>query len=99
MDMQSNEIKVEIDEATSGGIYCNAAFITHSETEFILDFAFLQPQTPKAKVASRIVTSPTHAKRLLWALKDNLDRYEARFGPIATHTAAESGGQQPARYQ
>ena len=83
MDEKQAPLQVEIDEATARGTYTNLALITHSETEFILDFLFLQPQTPKTKVLSRIVTSPAHAKRLLWALKDNIEKYEARHGVIA----------------
>src|SRR4051794_11063165 len=85
--MEQNEpaqqqLQVEIDEAVARGIYTNLALITHSETEILLDFLFLQPQTPKAKVLTRLVTSPIHAKRLLWALKDNVEKYKARYGPI-----------------
>jgi hypothetical protein len=82
MEAQQHEIKIEIDDATAQGLYANAAFITHSETEFLMDLAFIQPQAPKTKVLARVITSPLHAKRLLWALKDNIDKYEARFGPI-----------------
>ena len=83
MDEKQAPLQVEIDEATARGTYTNLALITHSETEFILDFLFLQPQSPKTKVLSRIVTSPAHAKRFLWALKDNIEKYEARHGAIA----------------
>lgn len=85
--METNEqaqqqLQVEIDEQTARGVYTNLALITHSETEILLDFLFLQPQAPKAKVLTRLVTSPIHAKRLLWALKDNVEKYEQRYGPI-----------------
>lgn len=76
------EIQIEIDDASAQGIYANLAMIGHSENEFIIDFIFLQPQAPKAKVRSRIITSPGHAKRLLAALQDNVSKYEARFGEI-----------------
>lgn len=76
------QLQVEIDEAVARGTYTNLALITHSETEIIVDFLFLQPQTPKTKVLSRIVTSPVHAKRFLAALQDNVAKYEARFGTI-----------------
>lgn len=83
MDEKPQEqLQVEIDEATARGIYTNLALITHTETEMLVDFLFLQPQTPKAKVLTRIVSSPVHAKRLLWALRDNIEKYEARFGVI-----------------
>lgn len=94
--MEQNEgqqqLQVEIDEQTARGIYTNLALITHSETEILLDFLFLQPQTPKAKVLARLVTSPIHAKRLLWALKDNVEKYEARYGTIP---AGDADGGQP----
>ena len=79
---------MDIEEATARGTYANMALITHSETEFLLDFIFLPPRSPKAKVLSRIISSPAHAKRLLWALKDNIEKYEARFGAITTSDAA-----------
>ncbi|MHB2025764.1 MAG: DUF3467 domain-containing protein [Elusimicrobiota bacterium] len=82
------QFQIEIDDATARGVYANLALITHSETEFIMDFVFMQPQAPKAKVLSRIVSSPIHAKRLLWALKDNIEKYEARFGAIQAGSPA-----------
>jgi hypothetical protein len=66
--------------------------IGHTENEVVLDFIFLQPQAPKAKVRSRIITSPGHAKRLLAALQDNIAKYEAKFGPIKTAVAPPDGG-------
>lgn len=82
MSENQEPLQVDIDEAVARGTYTNLALITHSETELILDFLFLQPQSPKTKVLARLITSPVHAKRFLWALKDNIDKYEARFGPI-----------------
>lgn len=76
------QLQVEIDEATAQGAYANLALIAHSATEFVLDFIFIQPQQPKAKVRARIISSPGHAKRLLQALGENLARYEQVFGPI-----------------
>lgn len=90
--MEDNQppLQVEIDEAVARGIYTNLALITHSETEFLIDYLFLQPQTAKTKVLARLITSPVHAKRLMWALKDNLDKYEARHGAI---NAGEAPGE------
>jgi len=82
MEERPEQLQVEIDEATARGTYTNLALLTHTETEFLLDFLFLQPQTPKAKVLQRLISSPVHAKRFLWALQDNIAKYEARFGPI-----------------
>ncbi|MBI4424547.1 MAG: DUF3467 domain-containing protein [Elusimicrobia bacterium] len=96
---QDPQIQIEVDEAVSRGIYSNLALIAHSETEFVLDFVFLQPQNAKAKVLSRIVSSPSHAKRLLWALKDNIEKYEARFGPIRSGAPAETPDRTAGFYQ
>jgi len=78
----SHQIQVELDEAIAQGSYVNLALITHTETEFLFDFLFVQPQQPKAKVRARIISSPTHAKRFLMALRENITRYEIRFGEI-----------------
>ncbi len=64
--------------------YSNFALITHSPSEFVLDFAQMMPQTPQARVVARVVTTPVHAKLLLRALAENIGRFEAQFGPIAT---------------
>ncbi len=79
---QPGQVQIEIDEQTAQGIYVNLAMLTHNETEFVFDFIYLQPQTPKAKVRARIITSPLHAKRFLKALEDNLKKYEAHFGQL-----------------
>ena len=81
-EMKIQEIKIEIDEQTANGKYSNLALITHSQTEFIIDFIFVQPQSGKAKVQDRIITSPLHAKKFLQALQDNVAKYEMRFGQI-----------------
>ncbi len=82
MEQNPPPLQVEIDEAVARGTYTNLALITHSETELLIDFLFMQPQTPKTKVLARIITSPVHAKRFLAALQDNIAKYEARFGTI-----------------
>ncbi len=64
--------------------YSNFALITHSPSEFVVDFAQMMPQLPQARVVARVVTTPLHAKLLLRALAENIGRYEAQFGPIAT---------------
>jgi hypothetical protein len=80
----TREVKLEIqlDEEIAQGAYCNLAIVNHSDTEFTIDFVFVQPQAPRAKVRSRVITSPRHAKRLLLALQENLARYERAFGPV-----------------
>lgn len=76
------QLKIVIDEKTAGGTYTNGAIINFSESEFMLDFVLMQPQSPQAKVVSRVIASPIHAKRLLKALADNIGKFEARFGEI-----------------
>ncbi len=76
------QINIELSEEIAEGIYSNLAMIAHSNSEFVIDFIRLMPGVPKAKVKSRIVITPEHAKRLLNALKDNIEKYEANFGAI-----------------
>ena len=83
-EAQGKEVKLEIqlDEETAQGVYVNMAVVNHNDSEFTLDFIFVQPQAPRAKVRSRVITSPRHAKRMLLALQENVARYEKNFGPI-----------------
>lgn len=76
------QLQIELDDQTAQGMYCNLAMVNHTPTEFTLDFMYVQPQQPKAKVRARIITSPQHMKRLMMALQDNLARYERAMGPI-----------------
>ncbi|NOT38528.1 MAG: DUF3467 domain-containing protein [Saprospiraceae bacterium] len=78
----SNEINIELPEEIAEGLYSNLAIISHSHSEFVLDFIRLMPNIPKAKVKARIVLTPQHAKRLLKALSDNISKYESQFGMI-----------------
>lgn len=77
-----NQLNIELPEDVADGIYSNLAVIAHSNSEFIVDFLRLVPNVPKAKVKSRIILTPQHAKRLLKALVDNVNKFEAQFGPI-----------------
>ncbi|MFQ5579938.1 MAG: DUF3467 domain-containing protein [Nitrospiria bacterium] len=86
---QQVQIQIEIDDATSQGIYANMALLAHTETEFVIDFVYIQPQTPKAKVRARILSSPAHTKRLLMALQDNIRRFEEKFGAIKSPSEPE----------
>jgi len=79
---KSNQINIELSEETAEGIYANLAMIAHSSSEFVIDFIRLMPGVPKAKVKSRIVVTPEHAKRLLKALEENITKYEKTFGPV-----------------
>ncbi len=87
-EKKDNQINIELTEEVAEGIYSNLVMIAHSNSEFVLDFIRLMPGVPKAKVKSRIVVTPEHAKRLLDALKDNLDKYENAFGPIKSNNEA-----------
>nr|WP_298655791.1 DUF3467 domain-containing protein [uncultured Flavobacterium sp.] len=79
---QDGQINIELDEQIAEGIYSNLAIINHSNTEFVLDFISIMPGVPKAKVKSRIVLTPQHAKRLLKALGENIHRFENTHGEI-----------------
>ena len=78
--MAEKEIQIKLDDAVAGGVYSNLAVISHNENEFITDFIFVQP--PAGKVNARVILSPSHAKRFLKALQENIARYEKMFGPI-----------------
>ncbi len=80
-----NAINIELSEAMAEGEYANLALIAHSNSEFVIDFIRMMPGMPKAKVKSRIVVTPEHAKRLLAALAENVERYEQSFGHIKVH--------------
>ncbi|MFC3879343.1 DUF3467 domain-containing protein [Algoriphagus namhaensis] len=76
-------INIELSEEVAEGVYSNLAMIAHSNSEFVIDFIRLMPGVPKAKVKSRIIITPEHAKRLLAALSDNIEKYEKAFGKIS----------------
>ena len=80
------QLNIELSEEVAEGIYSNLAIITHSNSEFVLDFIKVMPGVPKAKVKSRILLTPQHAKRLLAALKDNISKFETANGPIKVET-------------
>ena len=75
-------IEIQLDEQVAQGSYCNRAIITHSASEFILDFGAMLPGISKLRVKNRIVLTPEHAKRLLLSLQENLHNYENKFGVI-----------------
>ena len=88
MAEQNNEqqqINIELSEEMAQGVYSNLVAINHSPTEFVLDFIQMMPGVPKAKVQSRVILTPEHAKRLLQALGENMERYEQNFGNVQTH--------------
>jgi hypothetical protein len=79
---QPGQLNIEISEEVSEGTYANLAIITHSHAEFVVDFVNVMPGTPKSKVKSRIILTPFHAKRLMKALVENINKFEATSGTI-----------------
>lgn len=87
---QENQIQIELTEEVAQGTYSNLAIISHSTSEFVVDFVRIVPGIPKAKVKSRIILTPEHAKRLLFALRENIDKFEKMNGTISVGN--EPGG-------
>jgi hypothetical protein len=79
---QNQEMQIELPADIAQGTYANLALITHSSSEFVVDFIRMMPGIPKAMVKSRIILTPEHAKRLLFALQDNVRKYEEKHGEI-----------------
>jgi len=94
MDKETKDLKIEIkiDESVASGIFSNFANISHSPDEFVIDFLFVNPTPPPGfgKLASRIILTPGHAKRVLQALSENIRKYEERFGEIKALQTPES---------
>ncbi len=86
---QPNQLNIEISEEVSEGVYANLAIITHSHAEFIVDFVNVMPGTPKSKVKIRIILTPTHAKRFMKAMIDNVKKFESVNGNIQDIEAVE----------
>ncbi|HEX3694190.1 MAG TPA: DUF3467 domain-containing protein [Polyangia bacterium] len=88
-DPAGQPVQIDLDEGTAQGIYANLVLINHNENEFLLDFAFIQPAAPRARVRVRVISSPRHTKRLLRALELNVKRYEERYGKLEEPEAAD----------
>jgi len=82
IEENKNQLNIELDEKIAEGMYVNLAIINHSVSEFVVDFINVMPGTPKAKVKSRIILTPQHAKRLMKALAENIKRFEKGYGEI-----------------
>ena len=91
MENNEKQFNLEIRPEIAGGEYSNLAIITHSHSEFILDFAKMLPGLPKPQVSNRIIMTPEHAKRLMNALVDNIQKYESQFGKIDTYNIPVMG--------
>ena len=87
-EVKPQTLEIQLDEQVAQGSYCNRAIITHSASEFILDFGAMLPGINKLRVKNRVVMTPEHAKRLLLTLQENVTRYEATMGQIKLHNAS-----------
>ncbi len=87
-EQNTEQLNIELSEEIAEGVYANLAMIAHSNSEFVVDFIRMMPGVPKAKVKSRIILTPEHAKRLMLALNDNIRKYEEAFSEIKL----ENGG-------
>ncbi len=92
MEQKKNEIKIELTPEVANGHYANLAVISHSAGEFFLDFIAVAPNMPQAKVQSRIIMTPENVKNLLFALRDNVQKYESTFGEIERKMPKNSQG-------
>ncbi|MDB4090960.1 MAG: DUF3467 domain-containing protein [Flavobacteriales bacterium] len=81
-EKKENQVNIELTDEISTGVYTNLAIITHSTSEFVLDFIQMMPGVPKGKVRSRIIMTPQNAKRLMMALTENMEKYEQTFGKL-----------------
>lgn len=91
-DVKPAQLQIELTPEMSSGVYANMAMIAHSKTEFVTDFVSVMPGAPKARVQSRVILAPEHAKRLLYALQENISRYEQAFGVIRLPEAQSAKG-------
>lgn len=91
---QQQQIQIEVPNEEMQGRYANLAVITHGPNDFFIDMILLAPNTPKARVQSRVVMTPENAKQLMFALQQNVQQYEATFGEIKQHVPV-NGGQTP----
>ncbi len=83
---KETEVQIELTDDIAQGIYSNLAVISHSSSEFVVDFIRIVPGVSKAKVKSRIILTPEHAQRLIMALKDNIEKFEQQNGFISVHS-------------
>ena len=91
-DEKEIKLQIDLDDNIAQGVYSNFVVVNHSDADFVMDFIYLQPMQPKAKVRSRVITTPRHAKKLLAALTENIKNYEEKYGPIPSDPG-EGGNQ------
>ncbi len=81
--IRAGKLQIQVDDETAQGVYSNFQAVGSNETEFVLDFAYVQPHQPRGKVRARAILSPKHAKQLMRLLQQRVADHEARYGPIA----------------
>ena len=91
MEPEKKSLNLELKPEVARGSYSNLAIISHSHSEFVIDFAAMLPGLPKPEIVSRILMNPEHAKRLMSALIDNVSKYEAQFGKIELPGQSQGG--------
>ena len=94
-ELKKQDLSIELPDDIAQGNYSNLVIISHSTSEFIVDFALMLPGLQKAKIKSRIILTPEHAKRLLWSLQENIARYESSMGKIEIPTPNAGGDSGP----
>ena len=97
-NVNPGQLSIELKEDVAQGTYSNLAVITHSASEFVLDFVRIMPGMPKAEVKSRVILTPEHAKRLLAALNDNIAKFESLHGPIKDIEGGPGGAPIPMNF-
>ena len=90
-DQKQQGLQIELSPEVAQGEYANFAIITHSSSDFVVDFARVLPGVPKAQVRSRVILAPEHAKRLMIALQENIARYERNYGTIKIPNQPQPG--------
>lgn len=93
--MEENKLNINLSPEMAEGTYANLAIIAHSSSEFVLDFVRVMPGLKQANVKSRVILTPEHAKKLLFALQDNVAKYEKQFGKIQLSGAPTPGSTIP----
>ena len=89
---KKNQIQIEVPNDELQGRYANLAVISHSPNDFVMDMIFVAPNTPKARVQARVIMTPENAKQLLFALKENISKYEEHFGEIKPRQVSNNNG-------
>ena len=94
-NQNKNQLQIQLKPEVAEGKYSNLAMIGHGPNEFIIDFIFAAPGMPQAPVVSRVIMSPENAKQLMFALTDNVKKYEANFGEIQQRKPQGNAGMPP----